>query len=98
MSEQKIVTPIGFIEVKIEVDNSIPKETLQLIRSSIRIISLESSFRSTINALIGEKASIPVKPGKYRITCYLGDLNSEPAEICLEAGQVSKLRFYFGKE
>ena len=98
ITEQKIVTPLGFVENIIQVDSKVPKETLQLMRTYIRVVSLTSTFRTTVNAPIGEKVTIPLPPGKYRMSAFLGQLPSDTVNLNVEDGQIAKVTFFFGKE
>ncbi len=98
MTEQKVVTPLGFVECTIQVDPKVTKETLSLIRSFVSVVGREKPFRTIVNTLIGEKVTIPLRPGKYRINAVLGELASNPLDINVEDGQIGKVTFYFGKE
>jgi len=98
MSEKKVVTPTGFIDVKIELDPSIPLGALTFTRSSIRIWSTEPYYFSETTIPVGDSQSIPLRPGKYEVEANLGGVVSGKTEVEIVAGQVAKVKFFFGKE
>lgn len=98
MSERKVVTPTGFIDITIELDPAITKGTLGFTRSSVRIWSIEAREFTEETIMIGDKQSIPVRPGKYNVEALLGGVVSKLTAVEVGAGEVAKVKFFFGKE
>jgi len=98
MTEKRIVTPIGFLEILVEIDPTIPKEYMTFTRSKIRVSAIDLSYSDETNVLIGNKLAIPLKTGRYSVSAYLGQIPSEEVNVEIEAGLVRKVTFFFGKQ
>jgi hypothetical protein len=98
MTEKRVITPIGFLEILVEIDPSIPPDYVRFTRSKITVGSADRSFNTETNVLIGQNQVIPLKAGKYKASASLGVVSSEEIDLDIEAGLVKKVRFFFGKE
>jgi hypothetical protein len=98
MTEKKVITPIGFLEILVEIDPSIPTDYIMFTRSKITAASEDKSFYSETNVMIGQTQAIPLKAGKYKVSASLGGIPSKEIDVDLKAGQVQKVTFAFGKE
>jgi hypothetical protein len=99
MAENKVTTLIGFLEILVEIDPSIPQEYVMFTRSTVKVIPMGGGdFFVETNVMIGQKQAIPVKAGKYRVNASLGGIPSKDIDLDIGAGQVQKVTFFFGKE
>ena len=96
MSEvKKIVTPIGWLEVEISVDEEIGIKRLGLTASSV-IVSPESERPQRHALNIGKSQVITLKPGKYSVRGVLGKIRSESIELEILPGETERVNFHFG--
>lgn len=98
MAEDRVVTPVGFLEVLVEVDKSVPPDYLLFTRSKISAYAKDGSSALETNVVIGSKQAIPLRAGKYKVFASFGGIPSKDIELEIVAGEVRKVVFYFGKE
>ncbi len=96
MTSEKVVTPIGFLEASITVDDDTPINSLIFIKSSLRITGTVGALRDSIPVRIGEPQMFPLLPGTYHIYAIFGNVRSKPSTIVIEQGKTSTVEFYFG--
>ena len=96
MTSEKVVTPIGYLEASITVDDDTPISTLIFIESSLRISGAVGVLRDSIPVRIGEHQMLPLIPGTYHVYAVFGNVRSEPTTVLIEQGKTSTVEFYFG--
>jgi len=98
MSAKKVVTPVGFIEVLIDIDKQILSSRLAFVSSTVFLFTEDGHLSDSHAVRIGSMQTIVVKPGKYKIRAALGELHTDLISISVKPGQVERITFYFGKE
>lgn len=95
--EESVTVPTGFIEVRIEVTLDIPISQLRFTRA--KVIIQEESGRDVWEEYLSIRSTraIPIAPGKFNVVAVFGGVFSKPKEIEVKTGEVTKVRFLFGK-
>jgi hypothetical protein len=100
MSEERIVTPTGFLRVLISLDKNLENEELAFTFSAIEITQpdLFPSAAKRIPVNIGQRQIIALRAGLYRVRALLGSMSSDFANTEIKTGEITSKIFHFGSE
>ncbi len=98
-AETMILTPTGFLSVLIRVER-ITKESLSDVQSLMLVRRREGDERGVTRrypVMINRDQTLPLSPGEYFVQAVVGDVISEQVRTTVEAGELTRLVFRFGK-
>lgn len=99
MTEEKgsVTVPTGFIEVLVETTMEIPPRRFMFTPVRVNVRDMLGNAWVSESIILGNKRLIPITPGKFNIIATFGGVTSEPKKVEVKAGEVTQVRFRFGK-
>jgi hypothetical protein len=98
MSEERVVTPTGYLKILITIDETAASSSLAFTRTGILINQESQSSIESILISIGVEEIIPLREGLYKVRAFLGKLTSDWANAEIKNGEITSKIFHFGRE
>ena len=97
MDEMKIITPTGYLKIKITVDESVKTLDLGLTRTGVEIYNLDSNYVQFVPIPLSNERIVSLREGSYKVRAIVGEIVSEWAKADVKAGETPSRIFHFGK-
>jgi hypothetical protein len=97
MTEERVVTPTGYLKILITVDEPAASSILAFTRTGV-LIRQEGVIGEFVSLRVGVEEIVALREGLYEIRAILGRLESDWINAEIKTGEMTSKIFHFGRK